>query len=508
MIAKDRDFLNIQSRNYLVNNEKIYFSSNITKFGDSGFRYQTDIIITDQAIYNYHKNTIKRRTSIDKIDALTISKRSSELVIHIKNENDYYFHIQDLRNDIIEALICIICELKKLSPSVKIYELELINLDPIVTTKGHVKNSQKVRPKEEHAKLWNLKEFLERERESINRRAGIRRKTQTLYVSPDSEKKDICLEDFELLKVLGEGSYAKVVLAQKKDNKKYYAIKILKKDKIIEKNQLTHTIAEKTVLQHANHPFLVGLAYAFQTESKLYFVLDFVMGGEMYKHLQTSGRFTEERTKFYAVCIILGLGFLHNQNYIYRDLKLENILLDDTGYPILTDFGLAKFLPGNKMTSSFCGTPAYLAPEIIKESGHNKMADWWSLGILIFEMLTGSTPFHAPDQYQTYTNIVKNEIKFSPDIPISPNAKNFIHSLLEKDPNKRIGVSKDSEELLAHPWFVDIKIQNVLEKKVTAPFIPDLKNIEKNFQQNFFNSAIRETVEKGILVDREKMKEF
>lgn len=498
MIQKNRDFLQFSSRNYLVNNEKIFFSSNITKFGDSGFRYDTSLIITEHAIYNFFKNSVKRRTPIDKIDAITISTRSSEFVVHIKDENDYRFYIQDLRNDIVETIIFLICDVRKYSQKVKIYEVDLINLNDVTTNKARAQLRVRVRPMENFAKFWDFNNFLQRERDSLDRRAIVRRKTTTLFINPRIDKKEVCLEDFELLKVLGKGAFAKVVLAQKKDNKKYYAIKILKKKRIIQENQLQHTMAEKTILQHVNHQFLVGLEYAFQTETKLYFVLEFMVGGEMFQHLRTAGRFTEDRTKFYAVSIVLGIGFLHERNYIYRDLKLENLLLDDKGYAVLTDFGLAKFVPTNQKTQTFCGTPDYLAPEVVLQTGHNRTADWWSLGVLIYEMIHGRTPFFSQTVDEMYHNILNKQVIFDSNIAISANARDIIVRLLERDPNKRFGVQGDSQEILSHPWFADINVSLILQRKIIAPFQPDISNLDKNFEQQFLSAAIRDSVEKTI----------
>lgn len=509
MISRNRDFLQISSRNYLVNNEPVYYSSNITKFGDSGFRYDTSFIITEQAIYNFYKNAIKRRTPLNKIEAISISTRSSEFVIHISEENDYRLYIQDLRNEIIEVLLFLLCQIKKYFTEFKIYEVDLINLNDIATNRQRAQNHVRVRPSENFAHFWNYLTFQQRERESVDRRAIIRRKTQTLYVNPKIDTNEICLEDFELVKVLGKGAFAKVVLAQKKDTHKFYAIKILKKARIIQENQLQHTLAEKTILQHVNHPFLVGLVYAFQTETKLYFVLEFMIGGEIFHHLRSAGRFSEQRTKFYAVSVILGIGFLHERNYIYRDLKLENLLLDEKGYAVLTDFGLAKFLPIDQKTKTFCGTPDYLAPEVIQESGHNRMADWWSLGVLIYEMMHGVPPFYSPVMNEMYENIINRPVVFNNTVSISANAMNLIVRLLEKDPNRRLGFINDAPEILAHPWFSDINVQMVLDRKLTAPFIPDVQNIEKNFEQQFLNSAVRDSVEHSLPVyDQMKIKDY
>ena len=201
------------------------------------------------------------------------------------------------------------------------------------------------------------------------------------------------LDDFIIVKVIGRGSFGKVYLVRKKDDNKYFAMKTLKKDQIIRKNQKENTkgkvhkvthIAERMILEKISHPFIVKLHYAFQTPEKLYFVIDFLNGGELFYHLRREGRFTEERTRFYSAEIILALECLHKNGIIYRDLKPENVLLDSEGHVKLTDFGLSKIgVSGENMSYTFCGTPEYLAPEVVRGSGHNKCVDYWSLVLFL-----------------------------------------------------------------------------------------------------------------------------
>lgn len=504
------DYLNITARNFLVNGERVYFSTNIYKFSDTGFRYETVLVLTDQAIYNLYQNAVKRRTSLSLVDAVTISTKGSEFVIHIDRENDYRFFIQDKRNDVVEALLHLICEVRKQAPQLKVYEVDLLNLNGITTDKARAARNIKVRPKEEFAKFLNLATWTQHQRQSLDKRLARRRNTQTLYINPKMlMKEEICLDDFEILKVLGKGAFGKVVLAQKKDNHKYYAIKMLKKAQIISTNMFQKTLAEKTILQEMNSPFLVGLEYAFQTETKLYFVLEFMVGGELFNHIRREGRFTEQRAKFYAICIIFGIGFLHDHNYIYRDLKLENVLLDDKGYAVLTDFGFAKFLAHNEKTRTFCGTPDYVAPEILSEQGHDRMVDWWSLGVLIYEMIHGQTPFFSPNRDMMYQNIKLRQIQFPSSIQTTDACKDVIIKLLNKNPSMRLGQLGDSREILAHPWFADTNIQAIYDKQLPPPFKPNTQSLENNFEQEFLNEDVRESVDQGPShIDRSRIQSY
>lgn len=243
------------------------------------------------------------------------------------------------------------------------------------------------------------------------------------------------LKDYELIKMIGKGFFGKVYKAKWKTNNKTYAIKCIEKSKVQNIEQFNNLTAEREVMISINHPFIVKMYWAFQTKSKLCFVMDNLEGGELFYHLRSSGQFDEETTWFYAAQIVLAVEHLHSKNIMYRDLKPENILLDSEGNAVITDFGLAKMNMTNyKRTKSFCGTPEYLAPEIIQGNGYDKSADWWSLGILIYEMLSGKHPFKMKnnDKMAMFKRIVEKPIKMRPEF--SDAARSLLHGLLAAKP--------------------------------------------------------------------------
>jgi len=289
----------------------------------------------------------------------------------------------------------------------------------------------------------------------------------------NGQSKKITVTDFDLLHVIGKGSFGKVLQVRKKDTGKIYAMKVLNKKNILDNNELEHTKTEKNILQKLIHPFLVNLNYSFQTPDKLYFIMDYINGGELFYHLQKEHKFTPERVRFYCAEIVLGLEYLHNSGVIYRDLKPENILLTDDGHICMTDFGISKegLLAEDARTATFCGTPEYLAPEVLEGKGYTKAVDWWSFGTLMYEMLTGLPPFYSQDVQQMYFKIMHAKL----DLPDSLDeaTKTILLGLLERDPVKRMS---DSNAIKAHPYFKGVDWEKLLRKEITPPFIPPVKS--------------------------------
>lgn len=244
------------------------------------------------------------------------------------------------------------------------------------------------------------------------------------------DQSDAVLEDFSINKLLGKGAYGKVFLVDQKDTRNQFAMKVLNKRHLKTTNRIQHTLAEKFILSKLKHPNLIQLQYSFQSRSKIYFLLEFMKGGELFFHLKKVKKFSEEQAKFFVGCISLALDFLHKNKFIYRDLKPENILLDQRGYVKLADFGLSKYLSDGNFADTFCGTPEYMAPEMILQQGVNRAFDWWGLGIILYELVCGIPPFYTTDVQKMYKNTLYKNLKFKKGCGVSDECKDFIYYLL------------------------------------------------------------------------------
>jgi len=237
------------------------------------------------------------------------------------------------------------------------------------------------------------------------------------------------------------------------------------------------------------------LRYAFQTENKLYMILDYFTGGELFFHLKSEGRFTEERARFYAAEIILAIEILHQNTIAYRDLKPENVLLDMDGHVRLTDFGLSKEgITRTQLTQTFCGTPEYLAPEVVQGQPYGLPVDWWSLGSILYEMLTGLPPFYNQNLHLMYEKIVRARVTYPPYL--SHASKSLLAALLERDPDKRLGTTGDADEVKQHPFFVSMDWIKLKRREIQAPFIPsnvEGKSDTSNVDEEFTRETPRDT---------------
>jgi len=299
----------------------------------------------------------------------------------------------------------------------------------------------------------------------------------------------VSLEDFNFLAVIGKGNFGKVMLAEEKTTKNLYAIKVLKKEFIIENDEVESTKSEKRVFMAANqerHPFLVNLHSCFQTSTRIYFVMEYISGGDLMWHIQHQ-QFNEKRAKFYACEVLLALEYFHKNNIVYRDLKLDNILLTLDGHIKITDYGLCKEnMFHGATTNTFCGTPEFMAPEILLEKPYGRAVDWWAFGVLIYEMLLGQSPFRGDDEEEIFEAILEDDILYP--INMSKDSVSILQKLLTKDPAKRLGAGpNDAEDIKKHPFFKHVKWDKILNKEISPPYKPKINSRTdvSNFDEEF-----------------------
>ncbi|EPB71012.1 kinase C-like 3 family protein [Ancylostoma ceylanicum] len=337
-------------------------------------------------------------------------------------------------------------------------------------------------------------------------------------------KWSVSLNDFRLLTVIGRGSYAKVVQAEHIKTKQIYAIKIIKKQMFNEDEDIDWVQTEKSVFEAAsNYPFLVGLHSCFQTESRLFFVIEFVPGGDLMFHMQRQRKLPEDHARFYSSEIILALHFLHSRGIIYRDLKLDNVLIDAEGHVKLTDYGMCKenIGPGD-VTSTFCGTPNYIAPEILRGEDYGFSVDWWALGVLMYEMMAGRSPFDIvgaagdPDQNTEdylFQIILEKQIRIPRSLSVK--AASVLKQFLNKDPSERLGCRMDIDEALVemkeHPFFKNSVDWEALEQRqVAPPYNPSVESDRdlQHFDTQFTDEAPSLTPDDPSVIAKIDQSEF
>lgn len=331
---------------------------------------------------------------------------------------------------------------------------------------------------------------------------------QSLGAETNVKKK---LEDFEMLKVLGKGTFGKVFLAREKTTGEIFAIKVLRKDVVIQKEEIAHTMTEGRVLRMSRHPFLTRLHYSFQTEDRLCFVMDYVRGGELFFHIARERKFSEHRSRFYAAEITLALEFLHSNNVVYRDLKLENLLLDEEGHIKIADFGLCKEqIQYGDTCRTFCGTPEYLAPEIIDDQDYGHAVDWWGLGVVLYEFMCGRLPFYSKSHDTLFDMILNQDVKYPSTL--TPPARSILMGLLNKNPLHRLGGStKGAQDVKNHPFFNNMNWEEMYEKKVKPPFVPNINGTDddtSNFDTMFTDETPNFTPVNEVVLNEHEFTEF
>ena len=498
------DFLNL-SKNYTIKNnitreEEIQFSDKIFKINKYGWKQERNVLITDKAIYNLKKLSLKRRIDFKTIIGITLSKLTDEFVIHC-NDIDYDYHYISARKKTIIEIIAKNYQVVN-EEELKLFELGVKNLNTFVTTKKE-KEKQKNSTRMPNKSSTSVNDYL----------FGNQSKTDIKSVSINKGKKKkttfqnipVQYTDFEIIKIIGRGSIGKIALVKYNKDKKNYVMKSMRKDQIISEGLLDNILVEKNILMEGQCEFILTLSFFFQTPERLYFVCPFIPGGDLFHKLKADGFLKEDLVKFYAAQIAIALQHLHDLGIAYRDLKPENILINEDGYIKLCDFGASVTIRGTEKETNFAGSSEYASPEMITYEGHTFMTDWWSFGILIYELLYGNTPFFNMDKNRMYDLITTGSISYPKYITIegeekprtykvSDDAKNLINKLLEKDPGTRLG-RKGLSEIKKHPFFSGISFEELKKKKVKAHFKPSIDKEDpcNNFDEEYLNMEISES---------------
>ena len=382
------------------------------------------------------------------------------------------------------------------TPDMEDHEINFIHLKPLLE-KARENINIKTKGDNKYFSDFNISNTNTNINTNTNENYARNRKTVGSIKNIDNEIVKQTIRDisqFSFIKVIGKGSYGKVILAKDKITNQIYALKCVKKE-ILHSQKLQNLINEKKILEKIKHPFILNLHFTFQSKDKLYFAFTYYNGGELFFHLSRLKRFPEHYVKFYSAQLYLALKHLHDNNIIFRDNKPENILIDIKGNIKLIDFGLARDITKTNLASTLCGTSEYIPPEVINGYKYSFNFDWWGFGILIYELLYGYPPFRNENKYDLFNQILNDEPNFD-KVEISDEAKDLIISLLKKNECERISPS----DIKYHKWFKDINFGNLLKMKVEPPYKPDLKDEDdlSNIDPVFLNENIYSPIKRRI----------
>ena len=510
------DFLNFTKdysiKNNITRDEEIQFSDKVQKINKNGWKQGRNLLLTDKAIYNLKKTSLKRRIDYKTVMGISLAKQSNEFVIHCE-DIDYDYHYISPRKKMIIEIIAKNYQIIK-EEELKLYEIKAKTLGAFVTTKKEKEKQQKLTRMPKTGQI-SVKDYL----------FGNKSKTDVNVIQPKKGKKipssfknvPVKYEDFDIISVVGRGSVGKIVLVRYSKDGKYYIMKSMRKDQIISEGTVDNILVERNILMEGQCQFILTLSFFFQTPERLYYVCPFIKGGDLFHKLKNDIFLKEDLVRFYAAQVAIALQHLHDLGIAYRDLKPENILIDEDGYIKLCDFGSSVSIRGTEKETSFAGSPEYASPEMITYSGHTFMCDWWSFGILIYELLYGNTPFFNMDKTRMFDLINNGSISYPKFIQIegedkprnykvSDEAKNLISKLLEKDPGTRMG-RNGIKEVKKHPFFSGISFDDLKKKKIKAPFKPNIskdeKDITSNFDEEYLNLEISESPTEEWARDKE-----
>ena len=487
--SNDKDILN------LIQNETLYYSNKIQKINHYNISQERIIVLTNEALYNIQKKSLKRKMKYSEISGITFTKSSQEFVVHGKDEEyDYQFQAPD--KNILICLIAYFYEIQTNS-NLKLSEVPDKSLKNYVTQKKEKKKGVSFSKMDENY-LINTKSFI---KENIRADKKLRQITKVNMSDSDEEnpKKDninvffnkiegvtnIRLEDFQIIKILGRGAYGKVYLVQYRPiNNTYFAMKSIKKEYLNDTNEINKYLVENPFLQYLDFKFLIGINMCFTTEERIYFIINFINGEDLLTSIRLNNKyFNEDQVRFYASIIGLTIDYLHNNGIVLKDLRLDNIIIDKDGYLKITSFKMCWLFTMKNELALMKETSEFLAPEVISSNICQKESDWWSYGIILYQLLFGIPPFYSNDDNKIREQIIKGELRF-PKGCGSKNAKDLIKLLLNKNSKQRLGSKNGFEDIRKHSFFANINFNDIINKKIEPDYKPAVGNILKTRENN------------------------
>ena len=503
MICTPEDTLNFKNDpeiKAIIPHEDIYYSGKIIKVRQGLFSSNQDrvIVITNKAVYNLKVKERKRQIDMENIAGITVSKTSDQFILHCKNDEYDYLYLSKNRLKIIEILEAV-------------YEATVQNellffianekdLTKYVINKKERRTNKKEMSKIDPKQLMSIREFIESggNMERLNTHANSQLLEEEFTKGSQKKYKNEELKNFTIHKIIGKGRYSTIYLATYENEN--VALKIFDKISLYKHNLIERVELEKKILcAFDDNKFLCHMKFYFSTKTKVIFVLPFYQGGDLFNLMLNQKKLYETHAAFYAVQIVHMLSFLHSKNILYRDLKLENLMLNENGYLTLIDFGNCKIIEDDQeLESSFVGSPDYISPEIISGEGHNKMTDWWSFGVLLYEILHGEPPFHDEKIERCFDLITTSKVRFNAKIILTEQTKDLILRLLNKNPNERIGRG-EYNEIISHKFFVSVNPKNICIQKTSPPLKPeiDANNPVNNFDSIYINMPL-ENLEEAV----------
>ena len=480
--SNDKDILK------LIQNETLYYINKIQKINHYNISQERILVLTKENLYILSKKKLKKKMKYNEIIGITFNEINAEFVIHGMN-GEYDFYLESQEKNILICLIAIFYE-EQTNLNLKICQVPDKSLKNYVTGKKEKKKGKNYTKMNENY-LINTKSFI-KENTRIDQKL---KQISKEYISDLEEEeckideisiiynktgefKDVVLENFQIMKILGRGAFGKVYLVQYKPrNNTYYAMKSIKKEYLNDINEINKNIIEKQILYNIDYRFLIGVNLCFTTEERIYFIMNLIHGEDLFTCIKLNNHvFDEEQIQFYASIIGLSLEYLHNNGIILKDLRLDNIIIDKDGYLKITNFKISQLFNMNYNLALMKENSEFLAPEVILSNKCLKESDWWSYGVILYQLLFGIPPFFSSDDNKLREQIINNELCFPNNSNVSQNAKNLITLLLNKNPKKRLGSNNGFEDIKTHIFFKSINFNDVINKKIKPKYKPKIGN--------------------------------